>query len=115
MSSSPIDTTIAFLYAQTNHAARIAHELVVAPQAGAAMARLQANETVREKEKKVPTAEKGDKSKLNADKDGKQGRFAGRRRMAPRQPEQLQEEPENAESMSTNDEFLSGNLLNIKV
>lgn len=105
-----IDPTIAVLYAQTNYAARFSHDAAVAPQTGAAMSRIMAEELARQEQQQVQKTEQGGEVQVGKDGGGSSPQFGSRRRhrtMLPQDPE------EDAATPSTTP--LVGNFLNVKV
>jgi len=107
---SAIHPTVALLYAQTNLAAKFANEAVAALATQPEMSKLLAAEMVKQEQRQVQVAEKGDPSgKLVGDGSAGQGRqhFGSRRRQrAHPPPETGPREPTNA---------LVGNFLNLKI
>lgn len=108
-----IDPTIAVLYAQTGYTARVVHEAATAPQTAGAMARVMAEESSRQEQRQVQSAQKSDESRV-ADKEGERGRgqspFNSRRRNRSAPPAENDDE-----SPDRPDSPLVGNFLNLKV
>lgn len=108
-----IDPTIAALYAQTGYTARVAHEAATAPQTSVAMAKIVAEQMLRQEQQQVQGAQKSDEARVT-DKEGERGRertpFGSRRRKRAPPPPETGEEPSDQP-----DAPLVGNLLNLKV
>lgn len=109
-----IDSTMAFLYAQTGLAAPLAHSADVAPHAAAAMSRSLAEEMARLESQQVEKTEKK-KEGSRVGPDGRQGQgggmFGSRRRKRVPFPGAADGEDDARPSGSP----LIGNLLNVKI
>lgn len=101
--------TIPALFAQTGYTARVAHEAATAPQTAQSMARVMAEELLRQEQKQVPVVDNTDEPRI-ADRGGQENRqtpFGNRRRNRQQHTEDPSPSPAEAP--------LVGNLLNIKV
>ncbi|MDR0466432.1 MAG: hypothetical protein LBH94_03640 [Deltaproteobacteria bacterium] len=108
---SAINPTIALLYAQTTHAAKLANESVAALATQPEMSKLLAAETAKQEKHLVQEVQKGEAlGKLGDDASpGRDGRRFGSRRRQRAKP------PHEVEETRAPPDALLGNLLDLKI
>lgn len=106
-----LDPTMAILYAQTGYTARVAHEAATAPQTAGAMARVMAEELLRQEQRQVQRMEKGDEPRVA----GEGGQHPGQTPFGSRRRNRRAFVPSEETAPEATLSPLVGNFLNLKV